>query len=69
MMKAILFLQLHREQISNRATDNTQSESGNSWRQLFLFPEGTCTNGKAIVKFKTGAFQAVMLAPHKIRSL
>jgi len=69
MMKAILFLQLHREQISNRATDNTQSESGNSWRQLFLFPEGTCTNGKAIVKFKTGAFQVVMLAPHKIRSL
>mmetsp|Transcript_22264 Transcript_22264/g.41744 ORF Transcript_22264/g.41744 Transcript_22264/m.41744 type:complete len:527 (+) Transcript_22264:311-1891(+) len=27
-----------------------------NWRQLFVFPEGTCTNRKALIKFKRGAF-------------
>jgi hypothetical protein len=27
------------------------------WPQVLLFPEGTCTNGKALIKFKSGAFQ------------
>lgn len=27
------------------------------WPQIFIFPEGTCTNAKALIKFKTGAFQ------------
>jgi len=26
------------------------------WPQLYLFPEGTCTNAKALVRFKSGAF-------------
>ena len=34
-----------------RATDEAV------WPQIFIFPEGTCTNGRALIKFKTGAFQ------------
>ena len=28
------------------------------WRPLFLFPEGTCTNRRALITFKQGAFAA-----------
>ncbi|KJE93471.1 lysophosphatidylcholine acyltransferase 2-B [Capsaspora owczarzaki ATCC 30864] len=38
------------ERISNRAN------SGGKWPQLFIFPEGTCTNRKALISFKSGAF-------------
>jgi len=38
-------------QIKKRATDEAV------WPQIFIFPEGTCTNGRALIKFKTGAFQ------------
>ncbi len=27
------------------------------WPQILLFPEGTNTNAKALIKFKSGAFQ------------
>ena len=33
------------------------SDSGSSWRQIFIYPEGTTTNGRALIKYKTGAFQ------------
>ena len=46
-----------REQINARASDVTESSKGSTWRQLFIFPEGTTTNGKTLIKFKTGAFQ------------
>ena len=46
-----------REQINARASDVTESIKGSTWRQLFIFPEGTTTNGKSLIKFKTGAFQ------------
>ncbi|MBN3308604.1 LPCT4 acyltransferase, partial [Amia calva] len=29
-----------------------------TWPQVLIFPEGTTTNGKALIKFKTGAFVA-----------
>ena len=28
------------------------------WPPLLVFPEGTCTNGSALVNFKPGAFSA-----------
>lgn len=31
-------------------------KSGDNWPQICIFPEGTCTNRKALVQFKTGAF-------------
>lgn len=31
-------------------------KSGENWPQICIFPEGTCTNRKALVQFKTGAF-------------
>jgi 1-acyl-sn-glycerol-3-phosphate acyltransferase len=45
------------DSIQGSNSDFTQSDQGSSWRQLFIFPEGTTTNGKALIKFKTGAFQ------------
>eukprot|EP00246_Nothoceros_aenigmaticus_P004252 TRINITY_DN15706_c0_g1_i1.p1 TRINITY_DN15706_c0_g1~~TRINITY_DN15706_c0_g1_i1.p1 ORF type:complete len:511 (-),score=73.70 TRINITY_DN15706_c0_g1_i1:249-1781(-) len=36
-------------QIKRRAIDN-------AWPHIMLFPEGTTTNGRAVVSFKTGAF-------------
>ncbi|XP_073672851.1 lysophospholipid acyltransferase LPCAT4-like [Garra rufa] len=39
-------------QISERVT------SGGRWPQMLMFPEGTTTNGGALIKFKPGAFLA-----------
>ena len=25
-----------------------------SWNQILIYPEGTCTNGKALIQFKNG---------------
>jgi len=36
-------------EIDRRARDDR-------WMQVFLFPEGTCTNGKNVITFKAGAF-------------
>ncbi|GMH64412.1 hypothetical protein TrRE_jg295, partial [Triparma retinervis] len=33
-----------------------RANSGGKWPQTVLFPEGTCTNGKALIYFKLGAF-------------
>lgn len=51
--------------IRRRAMDN-------KWPHVMLFPEGTTTNGKAIISFKTGAFSPglpvqpmVIKYPHK----
>jgi hypothetical protein len=30
--------------------------AGEGWPQLLVFPEGTCTNQKALISFKAGAF-------------
>lgn len=27
-----------------------------TWPQIFIFPEGTCTNGQQLIDFKPGAF-------------
>lgn len=32
--------------------------SPENWRHVYLFPEGTCTNRKALINFKAGAFVA-----------
>eukprot|EP01095_Lingulamoeba_sp_RSL-Kostka_P000181 TRINITY_DN10285_c0_g1_i1.p1 TRINITY_DN10285_c0_g1~~TRINITY_DN10285_c0_g1_i1.p1 ORF type:complete len:548 (-),score=166.43 TRINITY_DN10285_c0_g1_i1:20-1663(-) len=34
-----------------------RGESAGEWNQLVLFPEGTTTNGKALISFKYGAFR------------
>jgi hypothetical protein len=51
--------------IRRRAIDN-------KWPNVMLFPEGTTTNGRAIISFKTGAFSPglpvqplVIRYPHK----
>jgi len=42
--------------------------SGGKWPQVLLFPEGTCTNRKALISFKTGAFiPGVPVQPVAIR--
>lgn len=33
-----------------------RASSQNDWPQIIIFPEGTCTNGKALITFKAGAF-------------
>nr|XP_039266199.1 lysophosphatidylcholine acyltransferase 2-like isoform X2 [Styela clava] len=33
-----------------------RASSQNEWPQIIVFPEGTCTNGKALITFKAGAF-------------
>lgn len=43
--------------IKIRASDRLGDESRPGWRQLLLFPEGTTTNGRCLIKFKTGAFE------------
>ncbi|XP_059037052.1 lysophospholipid acyltransferase LPCAT4 isoform X1 [Mustela lutreola] len=40
------------EEVRRRAT------SGGKWPQVLFFPEGTCSNKKALLKFKPGAFIA-----------
>eukprot|EP01091_Cochliopodium_minus_P007872 TRINITY_DN1775_c0_g1_i4.p1 TRINITY_DN1775_c0_g1~~TRINITY_DN1775_c0_g1_i4.p1 ORF type:complete len:544 (+),score=136.37 TRINITY_DN1775_c0_g1_i4:153-1784(+) len=34
----------------------SRPKSNLPWKQLLIYPEGTCTNGSAIVQFKQGAF-------------
>jgi hypothetical protein len=41
--------------------------NGAEWRQIFIFPEGTTTNGKTLIKFKTGAFQVTSWGPQAPR--
>ncbi|PVD21270.1 hypothetical protein C0Q70_19441 [Pomacea canaliculata] len=33
-----------------------RSQSGGQWPQIFIFPEGTCTNRSCLITFKGGAF-------------
>jgi lysophosphatidylcholine acyltransferase/lyso-PAF acetyltransferase len=33
-----------------------RAKSTDTWPQIFIFPEGTCTNGKVMIDFKPGAF-------------
>ena len=50
-----------RAKIKARAShgfNQTGSDKTGSWRQLFIFPEGTTTNGKTLIRFKTGAFES-----------
>ncbi|XP_049646180.1 lysophospholipid acyltransferase LPCAT4 [Suncus etruscus] len=50
------------EEVKRRAT------SGGKWPQVLFFPEGTCSNKKALLKFKPGAFIAgVPIQPVLIR--
>ncbi|XP_022707718.1 lysophosphatidylcholine acyltransferase 1-like isoform X2 [Varroa jacobsoni] len=49
-------------EIKNRAT------SQEPWSQIVIFPEGTCSNGSVLLKFKQGAFSAgVPVQPVLIR--
>ncbi|XP_059082064.1 lysophosphatidylcholine acyltransferase 1-like isoform X1 [Tigriopus californicus] len=46
------------QEIRKHTFDISKSKAGEvTWRQLLIFPEGTCTNGKALIYFKVGAFQ------------
>ena len=36
----------------------SRARSSHGWPQVFIFPEGTTTNGKQLIRFKTGAFRA-----------
>ena len=46
------------DQIKSRACDlEAETSSSHKWPQVFIFPEGTCTNSRALIKFKSGAFQ------------
>uniref|UniRef100_A0A8C6QPS5 Phospholipid/glycerol acyltransferase domain-containing protein n=1 Tax=Nannospalax galili TaxID=1026970 RepID=A0A8C6QPS5_NANGA len=50
------------EEVHRRAT------SGGKWPQVLFFPEGTCSNKKALLKFKLGAFiSGVPIQPVLIR--
>mmetsp|Transcript_23659 Transcript_23659/g.49280 ORF Transcript_23659/g.49280 Transcript_23659/m.49280 type:complete len:580 (+) Transcript_23659:199-1938(+) len=40
--------------VANKIKERATSEG--KWPQTVLFPEGTCTNGKALIYFKCGAF-------------
>ena len=46
------------DQIKSRACDleAKESQTASKWPQVFIFPEGTCTNSRALIKFKSGAF-------------
>ena len=54
-----------------RRTKLKDEEASNvsNWPQTFFFAEGTCTNGQALIQFKSGAFrlglpvQPVLLRP------
>jgi 1-acyl-sn-glycerol-3-phosphate acyltransferase len=37
-----------------------RAQSSLNWPQIFIFPEGTTTNGKVLIRFQTGAFKAGM---------
>ncbi|XP_033753917.1 lysophosphatidylcholine acyltransferase 2-like isoform X1 [Pecten maximus] len=39
---------------------NRRAMSGGQWPQIIIFPEGTCTNRKAVINFKSGAFYPCM---------
>ena len=47
-------------QLQSRALDQPKNDQTRSWPQMLIFPEGTCTNGQALIKFKSGAFQVCM---------
>jgi len=40
-------------QISERSESQAEAEA---WQQVFIFPEGTCTNRQALITFRLGAF-------------
>ena len=46
--------------LQSRALDQPKNDQTRSWPQMLIFPEGTCTNGQALIKFKSGAFQVCM---------
>ena len=50
-MVVLIWMMIYFLSFQKRATDEAV------WPQIFIFPEGTCTNGRALIKFKTGAFQ------------
>ena len=55
-------------QIRARALDTDLEAKSKLWPQVFIFPEGTCTNSRALIKFKSGAFQpGVPVQPVLIR--
>jgi len=43
-----------RQGVINMIKDRTCPESG--WQQVFIFPEGTCTNRTSLILFRLGAF-------------
>ena len=55
--------------IKKRASDGLGDESGPGWRQLLIFPEGTTTNGRSLIKFKTGAFEVNKISNSSLSSI
>ena len=47
--------------LQQRAFDQFEEKGKRNWPQIFIFPEGTCTNAKGLINFKTGAFQVSLL--------
>lgn len=45
-----------------------RSASGSQWQQVYIFPEGTCTNRSSLITFRLGAFNpGVSIQPVLIR--
>ena len=60
VVKAIQTITVNRKDPKSKSNviqsmkDRAQENSG--WPQILIFPEGTCTNGKLLITFKSGAF-------------
>ena len=74
LLKAVQPINVSRDDPDSRQnTINTIRERASSkglWPQLVIFPEGCCTNGQALITFKSGAFiPAVPVQPVLIEYL
>ena len=45
------------EQMRHRVEDKTQTDSEESWPPLLIFPEGTISSKKCVLRFRTSAFR------------
>ncbi len=59
----VLFVKREKEESRRKVVDQIRRHAfsvvASKWpRPLLLYPEGTCTNGRALIHFKAGAFQS-----------